>query len=113
MIRSVLAILAGYLVFGASATILYRATGQESSPGTWFAVFSVLYGIGFAVLGGYLAAEIARQKPLLHSGIVAGVIVVIGLFLLISQSSKGPVWSEALVLACMAPAALFGGWLRR
>jgi hypothetical protein len=99
----------GYPVFGVSAVLLFQLSGQDPNvvPGMGFMVFSVIYGIGFALLGGWLAARIARRREQLHAGIVAG---IIGLLALVSMAvNRASPWSEIAVVVCMAPAAALGG----
>jgi hypothetical protein len=48
--RSVIAVIAGYLVFGGSAGLLFGLSGRDPKvwPGIGFAAFSTLYGMAFA-----------------------------------------------------------------
>ncbi len=114
MVRSVVGVVVGYLVFGASAAMLFALNGQDPNivPGTGFLAASVVYGVAFAILGGFLAAVIAGRKEVVHAGIVAAIIATIALVSLLAKFGKSSIWSEVSVLVLMAPAALFGGNLR-
>jgi hypothetical protein len=113
MLRSVLAVVAGYLVFGLSAALLFPLSGRDARafPQTGFLVFSTVYGMAFALLGGYVAASLARRKEIAHAAVVAGIIAVLALISLVAKSS-GSLWSQIAAIVLMAPAALLGGWLR-
>jgi len=62
-LRSTGAVLAGYLTFGISAALLFGLTGVDPNAAApmSFMVLTALYGIAFAILGGYLAAKIANE----------------------------------------------------
>jgi hypothetical protein len=112
--RSVIAIVAGYLVFGASSAMLFGVSGQDPHllPTPGFLLCSVVYGTAFAAAGGYLAARLAPRRPLLHAGVVAALLGVGALAAIVLERSAGSIWSQLLVLFVMTPAALGGGYLR-
>lgn len=112
--QSVIAIIAGYLVFGVSSAILFRVSAQDPHllPTPGFFVCSVAYGTAFAATGGYLAARLAPSRPLLHAAILASLLAVGALVAIAVERSAGSIWSQLLVLFLMTPAALGGGYLR-
>jgi hypothetical protein len=112
--RSVIAVVAGYLVFGVSSAILFRVSGQDPHllPGPGFLLCSLAYGAAFAASGGYLAARLAPRRPMLHAGVVAALLTLGAVGSAAADWSAGSIWSQALVLFVMAPAALAGGYLR-
>jgi hypothetical protein len=112
--QSVIAIVAGYLVFGISSAILFRVSGQDPHllPSPGFLVCSVAYGTAFAAAGGYLAARLAPRRPLFHAAIVAALLGVGALAAILLERGAGSIWSQLLVLFLMTPAALGGGYLR-
>lgn len=107
---SVLAVLAGYVVFGASAGALFAVTGQDphTTPTALFMVAGTAYGVAFAILGGWLTARLAPSNPTAHVRVVALVIGGIGLASLAFQYSRGSVWSELATVLVMAPSTLVG-----
>ncbi len=115
MARSIAAVIVGYLIFAASAGLLFRVSGQDprSFPPPMFLVFSVGYGAVFALLAGYVAAAVAGRRQVLHAGILAGIVAVIALASMAIERSQGSTWSEWAVLLCMVPAALIGGVICR
>ena len=69
-------------------------------------------GMVFALLGGFVAAWLARRQPLAH-GIAVGAVLALGAAIsLLITMGKGAVWSQVAALALMAPCAVLGGWLR-
>jgi len=113
--RVLAAVVTGYVIFAISAALLFQFTGHDPhiTPGLGFGIFSVLYGIFFAGLGGYIAERIVpgtRAFP----GMWVGCIIAVGaLASLVAESGKGSTWSEISALALMAPAACAGGFIGR
>jgi len=112
--RSFLSIVAGYLVFSITAVLLFRISGvnPHQSPAIEFIIGSIVYGVFFAGLGGYVSAAIARRKELTHALAVASIIAVIAIVSIILAPKEGVLWSELATLLLMAPAAGLGGYLR-
>jgi peptidoglycan/LPS O-acetylase OafA/YrhL len=112
--KSVLAVLTGYLVFGVSAIFLFQVAGvdPQQEPGLGFRIWSTVYGVFFALAGGYVAARIAGRKEITHASAVACILVVIATVSLVAQPGHGSLWSQIAALGFMAPAAIFGGVLR-
>jgi hypothetical protein len=73
MLRSILAVFVGYAIFAGSGVALFQLSGQDphGEASTPFMVGAVVYGIVFALLGGYISGWIASRRPLLHGGIVS------------------------------------------
>jgi hypothetical protein len=113
MLRSVLAVLAGYVVFGVSSAILFAASGQDPHlmPGPAFLAAAIAYGAGFSALAGYLAARLAPGRALMHAAALSAIIAVIAAGSMVVQWRAGSIWSELVVLFLLAPAALGGGYL--
>jgi CBS domain containing-hemolysin-like protein len=120
-LRSVLAIGAGFF-----ATSILSLTGDYAlrrlMPGSFAAdggvqgsnVFAItlLYTALFGVIGGYLAARIAIQRPLLHAAILGGVMLVLSALSAAFLWSTAPPWYHLATLAMVLPAALIGGKIR-
>ncbi len=113
--RSLLAVLIGYCVFGASAVLLFRLSGvnPHSDPGLAFQAGSTLYGMVFAAAGGYTAARIAGKRELMFAGFVAGILALLAAVSIAAQPGLTSYWSQIAAIVFMAPSALVGGWLRK
>ena len=113
-LRSIVAVLAGYVVFAVSAFAVFRLSGQAphavaSGP---VVLLTIAAGIVFAIAGGYMAAWIAGRRPLAH-GIAVALVLALGAGAsLVATVGHGAIWSQIAALLCMAPAAATGGWLR-
>ena len=114
MIRGILAIVVGYLLFAGSAVALFAFSRQDphTSAPVRFLILSILYGIFFALLAGYLTALIAKVDDLRYVLLLAAIIAAGALFSLLARPGAGAIWSQVSALLLMAPAALVGGHLR-
>jgi hypothetical protein len=111
--RMVAAILVGYLIFALSAVALFQLTGKrphdQADPS--FMVVSVICGVIFAGLGGYVAGRIARQHPRRHAAAVALVIAAGAMASLATSRAGSSSWTQVAAIMFMAPAALAAGGL--
>jgi hypothetical protein len=114
MLRSVIAVIVGYLVFAASAVVLFRISGRDphAPASLTFMMLSVLYGMFFAAVGGFVAAWLARRWEFEHSLAVAGLIAAGGAASLLASPGRA-LWTELSAVLIMAPMAMVGGYLRR
>jgi hypothetical protein len=112
MVRSIIAVVVGYLVFAVSAVALFGLSGVDPhhTAALGFMLGSTLYGIFFAFVGGYLAATIAPRQPRAHAAMLAMVISIGAVGSMVATRTLG--WSQLAALFLMAPAATRGGWLR-
>jgi FtsH-binding integral membrane protein len=114
MTRSIRAVVAGYLVFAVSAVALFALAGRDAhaAQGWHFMGISILYGMAFAALGGWIAAKLAPRNPTAHAGAIA-VIIAVGAAISIPSVPAGVFpWTQVAAIALMAPSALIGGWLQ-
>jgi hypothetical protein len=112
--RTVLGVVAGYVIFAISAVALFALSGTDprSPATTLFMVSSTLCGMLFALAGGYVAGAIARRHDRLASTIVAVMIAVIaGASALSDRAAGGSLWTQLAAIVLIAPSALIGGAL--
>jgi hypothetical protein len=114
VIRSIVAVVIGYLVFALSAFAFFQLSGQAPHRAAPMSVMlaSAGFGVVFAILGGYVAAWLAQRRPIAHGLAVAGVLAVGAAASLLSTLGNGAIWSQVNALLLMAPSAALGGWLR-
>ena len=112
--KSILAVLVGYLVFGISAVLFFQVAGVDprQQPGIGFRIGSTVYGVFFALLAGYTAARIAGKNEIRHSIGVACILALLAAISILAQPGLESHWSQFSALILMAPAAVLGGWLR-
>lgn len=113
--RTVVGIIVGDVIFAGSAVLLFRFAGIDphamASP--TLMGFSILYGIIFAGLGGFVAGIIGR-RPDVTCGILLAVIIAVGAITsLVTRPGAGAIWTQGATLVLMAPAALVGDWIRK
>ena len=114
IIKSILAVVVGYLVFAVSAFAFFKLSGQPPHQEATlpFIVGSTVFGMVVALLGGYVAAWLAGRRPLAHALAVAAIMALGATVSLIATLGKGSIWSQIAGLALIAPSAVVGGWLR-
>ena len=115
MLRSVVAVVTGYLLFGLSAFAFFSLSGHDphapaSAP---FMVISVVYGLVFSVAGGYVAALIAGRLEIEHAFAVATLVAAIGAASYIAEAPGESKWTQLSAILIIAPVAILGGYLRR
>jgi hypothetical protein len=116
MIRSILAVISGYLAFYLAMLILWLAFGygpEHKIPTTNFLILSIFCEALFALGSGYLIALIARRRELLHAGILSAIFVISGILYLVLRLNHYPVWVPLAVIFLNAPCVLLGGHLRK
>lgn len=72
-----------------------------------FLTISLLLGLAFTGLGGYVAARIARRELYLNAGLVGVISLLLGLLF----GGQAPFWFEAAGVLLIVPVALYGGYL--
>jgi hypothetical protein len=113
-LRSIVAVVVGYMVFAVSAFLVFELFDQpphEAAP-LWFMVTAAVLGMFFAFVGGYVAAFLAGRHPRAHGVAVAALLALGAAFSLVATLGKGAVWSQVAALVLMAPSAVGGGWIR-
>jgi hypothetical protein len=114
IVRSVIAVVAGYLIFAVSAIALFKLSGQapHAPASIGFMIISILYGIVFAALSGFVAAWMAKRYEFEHGLAVASVIAAIGAASWLTSAGSDAKWTQLAALLVMAPSAIAGGWYR-
>ena len=113
--RAFLAVLAGYLIFAGSAVLLFQVTKVDphSPAAVGFELLTIVYGVAFALLGGFVTGKIARRTDL-SCGIALALLIALGATAsMIARPGRGALWTQAVALLLFAPASLAGDWIRR
>jgi uncharacterized membrane protein len=116
MLRSVLAVLVGFLIFTASELALAHATGRAPETNTTLPrlVLGLAHGIVFAVAAGWITARLAGRSAIAHAMVLAMVIAAVALFQLLYAFKVAPTveWWQMIRMFVFGPAAIVGGFLR-
>ena len=109
MIRKVLSVLAGYLIFVATSLALFKLSGQSphSDPTILFAILTAAYGVIFSFFAGLIAQLIAKTKDLKINYILA--LIIEGFATFSFFKSDGNHWTQLLAIFIFAPVSVLGG----
>jgi hypothetical protein len=112
--RSVLAVIAGYLIFAVCSFALFRFSGHDPYAQATLAFKAIVIGLGvvFAAAGGFVASTIARRNPVAHGAALGFLIALIATISLRSLPPSGHGWTQISAIVAMAPAAVLGSALR-
>lgn len=72
---------------------------------TPYRLFSLVAGLGFTMLGGYIAARLAKNGEIFHAGAVGVLNIIFGLYFLPLHFT----WYNLLAFTLILPAAVIGG----
>ena len=123
MIRSIGAVFAGLLfivILSLLTDVVMHATGIyppwfQYMPDSLF-LLATAYRVVYSLLGSYLTARLAPQRPMLHALILGVVGMVLSLAGALATWNKGPEfgpkWYPITLIAIAVPLAWLGGKLR-
>lgn len=113
--RTVVAVVLGYMVFAVSAVLLFQLTHRAPHAQTTlgFGILATAYGIVFAAIAGWIAYRLAGRVDLV-APIGVAIIMVLGATVSLIASWRQPAhWSQWTAIFLMAPAAIAGGMVER
>ena len=84
-----------------------RAAVEAMNQSSGFLLSALAYGTITTILGGYLAARLAKSLPYFNAGALGLAGIAIGLIL----AGSSPLWFDIVGFFVTLPAALFGGHL--
>ena len=122
MLRSIGAVLAGLVfIFVTSllTDVVMHATGifppwfQPMSDPLW--ILAIAYRIVYGIIGCYIAARLAPDRPMLHAWILGGIGVLLSFAGVAAVWDKGPEygpkWYAVAIVLISVPCAWIGGKL--
>ncbi|HWR36035.1 MAG TPA: hypothetical protein VN622_09225 [Clostridia bacterium] len=112
MLRAIVAVVVGYLIFAVAAVTLFAALGRDphGAAAPAFMIGSTLYGMIFAGVGGFAAVAIARTLRVAYA--LTGIIALGAVVSMFGSNASGQNWSQLAALLLMAPMASVCGALR-
>jgi hypothetical protein len=119
MLRSLSAVLAGFVVFALVVGILTPVVARAFGAGDFqsFSLPVLIVTIGYcvvaAVAGGYLTAWIAGRRELPHAAGLGLLMIATGVVSMRQHGAVRPGWYESTIAGCGPVAAFFGAAIRR
>lgn len=114
--RSVVALVAGYLTLTLCLFVLYAVwffDGADSSTPSWtFIGVAALWGFLASVLGGYLTGKLARRRPFEHGAVLALAAGFIGVLSMAARTGGEPIGFQLANLVILMTGCVAGGYLR-
>ena len=86
-----------------------RAAVEAMNQSSGFLLSALAYGTITTILGGYLAARLAKRLPYFNAGALGLANIAIGIIL----AGSSPLWFDIVGFFVTLPAALFGGHLSK
>ena len=121
MIRSILSILAGFVLWtvlwlgsnAALAAMMPDAFREDGSTGsTGLLLLLLADSVLFSVVAGYVLAMIVRRSEIKHAAILGVIQLAVGIFVQSQYWDVMPLWYHLSFLALLAPGILVGAVLR-
>jgi hypothetical protein len=123
MVRSILAVIAGYLAMFIGVSIFFAFVmgiglgGMPQDPAsfkppTWLYVLELVWSPIAAIAGGYVCAWIARNRPMRHVLVLVALSAVLGIISAVVEAGMKPLWSSLAVVVLGIAGLLIGGRLR-
>ena len=121
-LRSIVAVLAGVLsviILSLATDVVLHASGvyppwfQPMAEGLW--ILALAYRIVYGIAGGYIAARLAPNRPMIHAaiiGVIGLVLSIVGVAMHWNKGQEyGPKWFGVALIVTALPCAWLGGRL--
>ena len=115
MIRSIIAVVAGYIMMTVGVMALFAIWFQgdpNAKPSQSFMVFTLGYGLACAIVGGYATAVIARSSPMAHAWALAGLVAVMSIVSMVMFKGQEPLWFQISNTGMGVTGVCVGAFLR-
>jgi hypothetical protein len=122
-LRSIAAVVAGFVAVGVLSTAadmvmreagVFPAQGQPMADGLF--VVAATYRAGFTIIGGYITARLAPDRPMTHAWVLAAIGFVAGLAGVVvywkGGPNLGPAWYAISIPVSAIPCIWIGARLR-
>lgn len=112
VVRTILAVIVGYLVFAVSAVLLFNLSGIDphADAGLGTIAIVIVFGAVFAFIGGYLTKLIAATKTMVANYALAIIMASFAAFSFFK--SPGTHYTQIAAIVLFAPLSLVGGLIR-
>ena len=117
--RSIGALLVGFfaiVILSVGTDMVLRTTGVYPPVGERMSdslyVLATVYRVVYGIVGCYIAAWLAPNRPMQHAMVLGGVGFMLGTIGAVVMWDAGPAWYSLAVIAMALPCAWVGGKLR-
>lgn len=119
--RSILAVVAGYLVMAAivmgmfaliKVTMPAAFPTADAFPETQFVLLILAGGFVAAVIAGYTTAAIARRNAMKHGLVLAIVVLIGGIFTMLGDEANQPLWYHLSLIGLGVGGVVMGAKMR-
>jgi di/tricarboxylate transporter len=111
MLKKILAVIIGYMVFAISSVLLFTLTGHhphQDAPFN-FKLITIACGVCFSILAGAVVQLIAKQNTLGLNFILASMMFAFaGISMAVSGGSH---WTQLFAMFIFAPVSIVGGYI--
>ncbi len=123
MVRSVIAVVVGYVVLAAATVAKFAAVrtffpgalpalGEDVFPSTFWLLVILTSDVALMIVAGFVTAVVAGRSPIAHAAALGAVLVILGLVSIVVNWLQEPLWYQVTLVAIAVPAAVTGGSLR-
>jgi hypothetical protein len=120
IVRAFLALIAGFIsmavLVGIATTALVKLVpewvGAKGQPRAGYIFVNLGYSLAAAIVGGYITAWIARDNPLIHSLMLALIVLLLSALSALQQRGLQPMWYQLTLIALTPAGVVIGGLLR-
>ncbi len=114
IVRSVGAVVVGFLMFAVFIRLLNVFTGVAESGGAImnFLLLSVTWTVAAAVLAGYMTARIAGSREFPHAAALGLLMVIVSLASMRQEGVSQPGWYQTTIAGCGPISAMIGAAIR-
>ena len=113
VVRNILGVIVGYLIFAVSAVLLFKLSGLDPhmDAGIGKMVMVIVFGVVFSFAGGYVTKLIAATNTQRANYALAVLMAGFATFSLFQ--SQGNHYTQIVAIFLFAPLSLVGGLIRR
>ncbi|RZJ51667.1 MAG: hypothetical protein EOO44_14200 [Flavobacterium sp.] len=110
MLRKILSVIVGYMIFVISSLLLFRISGVKPHSETPipFMLLTLIYGTFFSLISGFVTQFIAGTKTLKVNYFLFVIMAGFATFSLFKSSGNS--WTQLLAIFVFAPVSIFGGY---
>ncbi len=114
MIRSIFAVIGGFLVMMVAVMALFAVwfRGPTTEPTRGFMLLSLVYGFLCAIGGGYVTGLMAKSSQMNHALALAGLTAVMAIISIITSNGQEPRWLQVTNLLTGVVGVCLGGSIR-